>query len=313
MKPESIKSILHFYLKEKSYHDDVDGLPLCYADCGKMSNEGFIHCEGGFNDLYLAEAGIPVAQYEEHYEPLDPENEEIAQRIGHQLRQLSVEFDSDHAEAIRNTCHTNGTKSIEFKERFMYVSPTCGSIKIPVTWTGSSNEMAKIAWRTEDKTAKSGIHYIENQGCFYFTEGVKEKIIEIEIKDQEEIDVCFAVKLYNPESTLIGQGNPVTIYIVDHSKLYEDEKQVIGNIFSYHNISISEVFACMCDKVTHNTFKAALQRLCSSADSIPQELYLGTELLRLTIPHAQFSTLKNVLCDFFSYLPELEDISELFG
>ncbi|GFY75008.1 calx-beta domain-containing protein [Trichonephila inaurata madagascariensis] len=220
MKPESIKSILHFYLKEKS---------------------------SNYDEFYLEHTEVAIPQHEEHYVPLDPENEERAYRIGRQLRQMSIEFESDHMEAVMNLGQVNGTKSIEFKEHFMHVSPS---------W---------ILWRTEDKTAKTGIHY-----------------------------------------------TGMIIYIVDHSKLYEDEKQIIENIFSYNNTSISEVFTCMRDKVTNNTFKAALQRLCSNADSIPQELYLGSELLRLTLPHANYSTLRSVLCDFFSYLPELEDITVLF-
>ncbi|GFS78323.1 calx-beta domain-containing protein [Nephila pilipes] len=314
MKPESIKSILHFYLQEKSCSDDIDG-SFDFCDFGIMSGEAIAQCGGGFNDLYHMEADVPSSfhQYEEHYEPLDPEREAIAQGIGRQLRQLSIEFDSDHAEAIRNQLPTIGTKSIQFKERFVHVSPSCGSIKIPVILTGSSDEMAQIAWRTYDKTAKSDIHYIGSQGNINFTKGDVEKIIEIKIRNQEETDVCFAVELYHPQDTNIGHSNPVTVYIVDHSKLYDDEKQVVRNIFSSNNISISNVLACMRDKVTNNTFKAALQRLCSTADTIPQELYLGSELLRLTLPHARFSTLNNVLCDFFSYLPEMEDITELFG
>ncbi|GFQ98077.1 calx-beta domain-containing protein [Trichonephila clavata] len=309
MKPESIKSILHFYLKEKSSnYDDVDGFS-CYAEGGRMSSEGFLQAHSEF---YVEDTEVAIPQYEEHYVPLDPENEERAFRIGRQLRHMSIEFDSDHMEAVRNPGQVNGTKSIEFKERFMHVSPSCGIIKIPVIQTGSSNGMAKIAWITEDKTAKSGIHYTGSQGSFDFTEGVEEKTIELEIRNQRETDVCFAVKLYDPEGTSIGNSNPVIIYIVDHSKLYEDEKQVIENIFSPNITSIPEVLTCMCDKVTNNTFKAGLQRLCSNADSIPQELYLGSELLRLTLPHANFSTLRNVFCDFFSYLPELEDITEFF-
>ncbi|GFX09688.1 calx-beta domain-containing protein [Trichonephila clavipes] len=309
MKPESIKSILHFYLKEKSSnYDDVDG--LAYAEGGRMSSEAVQ--EQGLFEFYLEDTEVAIPQHEEPYVPLDPENEERAYRIGRQLRQMSIEFESDHMEEVRNLGQVNGTKSIEFKERFMHVSSSCGIIKIPVIQTGSSNGIARISWRTEDKTAKTGIHYTGSQGYFDFTEGVEERMIELEITNQRETDVCFAVKLYDPEGTSIGHNNPVIIYIVDHSKLYEDEKLVIENIFNYNNTSISEVFTCMRDNVTNNTFKAALQRLCSNADSIPQELYLGSELLRLTLPHANYSTLRNVLCDFFSYLPELEDITVLF-
>ncbi|GBN36461.1 hypothetical protein AVEN_116493-1, partial [Araneus ventricosus] len=76
---------------------------------------------------------------------------------------------------------------------------------------------------------------------------------------------------------------------------------------------VSEVVTRLSDNVTHNTFKAALLCLSSCADSIPdKELALGAELFRLTIPHARFSLLTNVFCEFFSYLPELEDLTSMF-
>ncbi|KAF8771746.1 hypothetical protein HNY73_019123 [Argiope bruennichi] len=295
MKPEEIKCILRSYLKEKEHssaYDDIDG--FSYAPPEHMSDLMYMEFQP---------ANLPL---DELNAPLEHELEVIAVGIGRQLSEMSDEFELDHAEAINNQTPANG---IQFREHIIRVPPNNEFIQIPVVRDGSANGEVKVEWRTCDRSAKAGLHYVNSQGNISFAEGEEEKTIEIKlIKDQEKkTDICFAVELIDDRRTF----NTLMIYI-DDSKLYPEEQRIIENIFSARHISLSEIVSRLSDKVTHNTFKAALQCLCSNAETIPKELALASELLRLTLPHARLSTLTNVFFEFFSGLPDLEEVAALF-
>ncbi|GIY42440.1 calx-beta domain-containing protein [Caerostris extrusa] len=292
MKPETIKSILRSYLSEKqrsTCYDAPDGFHR--ASSGIMAGETFGDYEGRCSDILFMAPEAAHIPLEDLHVPLDADREALLQRIGRRLSEMSDDFQADYAEASKT--HAAGSK-------------LC-------IRSGTTDGSANVAWRTADESAIAGFHYVGSNGSISFAEGDTEKTIKIEI-NQEGSDVCFTVELFNAEGINIGSFNPLTVYIVDDSvKLYDDERQVIKNIFnSSRNISISNVVSCLQDKVTPNTFKAALQYVCGSADSVPMELALASELVRHTLPYARLATLTNVLCDFCIYLPELEDIVTLF-
>ncbi|GIY64124.1 calx-beta domain-containing protein [Caerostris darwini] len=310
MKPETIKSILRSYLSEKqrsACYDAPDGFPR--ASSGIMAGETFGDYEGRCSDLLFMAPETAHIPLEDLHVPLDADREALLQRVGRRLSEISDHFQADYAEASKN--RAAGSKTLQFKQHVIQVPLTCRSIEIPIVRSGTTDGSANVAWRTADKSAIAGFHYVGSNGSISFAEGDTEKAIKIEI-NQEGFDVCFTVELFNAEGINIGSFNPLTVYIVDDSQLYADERQVIKNIFnSSRNISISNVVSCLQDKVTPNTFKAALQCVCGSADSVPMELALASELVRLTLPYARLATLTNVLCDFCIYLPELEDIVAL--
>ncbi|GBN13059.1 hypothetical protein AVEN_236669-1 [Araneus ventricosus] len=339
MKPESVKSILRSYLRERQHsssYNDFHGFSsapskhrLVAQGLTLESGKPF-HCAGKIvddlevfapqsagllqderNDLVVMQFQSADLPWDEHNVPLEPQLDELAIGVGRRLSQMSDEFDLNLIVPLNNLASSSGNGCIQFKERIIRVPATCDHVQIPIIRTRAEDSVVNATWRTCDKSAKAGLHYVNSEGNISFGQGDEEKTIEVEIiRDQERrTDIHFAVELFDSEGTF----NTLTVYIIDDSRLYPEEKQCIKNIFSCaRNSSISEIVTCLRDKVTHNTFKAALQCLCSNADTIPKELALGAELLRLTMPHAPLSTLTNVLCGYFSYLPELEDIAHLF-
>ncbi|KAG8179446.1 hypothetical protein JTE90_026340 [Oedothorax gibbosus] len=314
MKSESVKSLIACYLREKqssSHYDEVDGLSL--AQCS-LAGESFGSRQNRCAEMLCVAPAAPQPVLGDYLGPLEPQEESIVRGIGRQLCEIAEEFELDHMKAIENQASALGSKMVQFKHRCMPVAPSCGHIEIPVVRMGNSGGTANVAWRTINKTAIAGAHYSSSRGDISFAEGDKEKTIEIEIiRNQGDSDVCFVVELFNPEGTEVGAVNPLTVYITDHTNLYDDEKQVVENIINCGpNTSITNISWCLRDKVTVNTFKAALQCACSNANSIPEELALGFELLRVSLQSARFDQLTNVICNFFNHLPELEDIAQYF-
>ncbi|CAL1298957.1 unnamed protein product [Larinioides sclopetarius] len=266
--------------------------------------------QGSNEVIQLHSAGFP---WNEHNVPLEPQLNELAIRTGRWLSQMSDEFDLNHIVPVNNHIFANGNRCIQFKECIICVPATCDLVQIPITRTRATGNVVNATWRTCDKSAKAGLHYVNSQGIISFAQDDEEQTIEVKIiRDLDRRnDLNFTVELYDDE----GIFNTLTVYIVDYSSLQPEEQQCIKNIFSRtRNISIPEIATCLREKVTCNTFKAALRCLCNNADTIPKELALGAELFRLTTQHrpVHVTLLTNAFCEYFSYLPELEDIVHLF-
>ncbi|XP_055953233.1 uncharacterized protein LOC129988960 isoform X2 [Argiope bruennichi] len=223
--------------------------------------------------------------------PVEPQVEMLAVGIGRRLREIANIFDLN---AAINQASGIGNR-VQFKEHTIRVPSTCDCIQIPIVRTGALDGIVNVGWTTHDKSAKAGIHYVNSQGNISFAQSEEEKTIEVEmIEDREEKkDICFTVELFDARGTF----NTVTVYIVDDSNLYAEEKYFIKNIFSCaDNIPISEIVTRLVDNVvTPNTFKAALQCVCSNADSISKEFALASELFRLAVQHTPSNVLTKTL------------------
>ncbi|CAL1298954.1 unnamed protein product [Larinioides sclopetarius] len=270
--------------------------------------EPFHFAEGRANDLLFMHPHSPGLPLDVLNVQLPPEEESQAIAFGRQLSEMSDEFESDHTNACRSRSNsTDERKIVQFKKHIIHVPTTCALVQIPIIRTRAADRVVNARWRTCDKSAKAGLHYVKSEGSISLAQDEEEKTIEIAIiRNLDRSDIHFAVELFDAEGTF----NTLVIYIRDDSNLYPEEKQIVQNIFNCgHRISVSEIVTRLSDKVTPNTFKAALLCLSSCADSMPtKELALGAELLNQTTPYASLRTLTSVFCDFFSYLPELEDL-----
>ncbi|KAF8771749.1 hypothetical protein HNY73_019124 [Argiope bruennichi] len=252
MKPESIKFVLKTYLKEREN-------ALRYNHVTSYLSEPPEYMP----DLLIMEPQAASLALDELNVPVEPQVEMLAVGIGRRLREIANGFDLN---AAINQASGIGNR-VQFKEHSIRVPSTCDCIQIPIVRTGALDGIVNVGWTTHDKSAKAGIHYVNSQGNISFAQSEEKKTIEVEmIEDREEKkDICFTVELFDARGTF----NTVTVYIVDDSNLYAEEKYFIKNIFSCaDNIPISEIVTRLVDNVvTPNTFKAALQCTHSTAYS----------------------------------------------
>ncbi|GBO34285.1 hypothetical protein AVEN_218595-2-1, partial [Araneus ventricosus] len=107
------------------------------------------------------------------------------------------------------------SRSVQFKKHIIHVPPTCDRVQIPIIRTSAADSVVNATWRTCDKSAKAGLHYVNSQGSISFGQDDEEKSIEVLIiRDQDRRnDIHFAVELYDTE----GAFNTLMIYIRDDS------------------------------------------------------------------------------------------------
>ncbi|KFM62324.1 hypothetical protein X975_20975, partial [Stegodyphus mimosarum] len=227
MKPQSIEYLLDCYVRERNSRYDVvkygafilvvDGIRRHGPDNDRLAGETTIDLDDRCNELQfmypqMAEPVAEPAVRQPHHVPLSPEMEERTKQYARQLIAFSEEF-----EFIRSSCYktqSSDSSGIEFKDHNIFVSANSNTIKISVV-RNNSEQSAKAKWKTCDKTAKSGIHFVGSEGDVLFSEGELESIIEITLLENNDngIDKRFQVELFDPEGNDVGKRNCITVNI----------------------------------------------------------------------------------------------------
>mmetsp|Transcript_67966 Transcript_67966/g.159977 ORF Transcript_67966/g.159977 Transcript_67966/m.159977 type:complete len:821 (+) Transcript_67966:114-2576(+) len=128
---------------------------------------------------------------------------------------------------------------VEFKSSQFSVLESVGTAKFGLVRTGDCNIPVNVLWRTRCGSAKAGKDFKTQEGNLLFEEGETEKVIEIEIIDDEiqeddqefYVEICSAVSTVDSADAVIGEKKEATVVIVDDDlpgilSFHADEIQV---------------------------------------------------------------------------------------
>ena len=129
-----------------------------------------------------------------------------------------------------------------FEIPMVEVKESVGFAKVSVRRQGGASGSIRCKYYTTDGSAVAGEDYMETTGDLEFLPGETEKIIEIEIldNDREEPDRVFHVFLSDPEGAKFSKYSIVLVKIIDDDSL-EDLEEEVRNIISTRMKGLSTV------------------------------------------------------------------------
>ncbi|XP_054716594.1 uncharacterized protein LOC129226041 isoform X2 [Uloborus diversus] len=279
MKPECIKFLLDCYLYDQSNYsgfEEVDGFAQKTDENAHISTN------------------------------LSPEQELVIKQIANQMKNFSSIFEKKR----QTEKHGN---FLQFKEGTVFVPISQGKVTICVSQEGDCSDRAQVHWKTSDGTAKSGFNFISNEGELFFSEGEKQKTVEVKLLNlEEDAESHFSVELFNSSGITIGPISKLTVFITNN-QFDSDEKETVEDILRQGtNVSFVDVISTLKHCVTPRTFQTALQFLCGSTDSIPIQLTFACELAKIALSKTSKESVYNVVSNFFRDLPEAEEVAQAF-
>lgn len=287
MRPERLKALICSYIENKRGQDVIDGaggyLAAEFDDPGSHPQFGGVVCDGGgslspVSPTQFFPFGMVTSQSSEVIE------------VGKNLVQLASKFSFAHPDK----------SIIRFEEICMVEEPKEQIISIPVIRLKSfTDKITEVSWKTCDKTAHAGSHYIGSNGQIRFDKGETKKNIEIRILDSsdEADDLRFTIEL-----THVGglfDPTPITISLKKISQLYDDERQVLHNLPHSLPFSIADIKSALDGCMNNRTFHLALTHLCSTRNAVDIQFALACELSTLCFNKLSGESVLNVLTDFF--------------
>ena len=129
-----------------------------------------------------------------------------------------------------------------FETPMVEVKESVGMAKVSVRRQGGASGTVRCKYYTTDGSAVEGEDYMASTGCLEFLPEETEKVIEIEVldNDREEPDRVFHVFLSEPEGAKFSKYSIILVKIIDDDSL-EDLEEEVRNIITTRMKGLSTV------------------------------------------------------------------------